>query len=272
MSRRGRAVRLLERLSERDIAILRDLDRLRLLTGKQLRRLHFPDGHLITQARKVRATLKRLDELGVVVRMPRRVGGLHAGSEGHVIGLTGWGQAVLDIGSSTPKRHRRVIDTKPAFEAHVLAVSELYVRLVELGRVGVVELVEFSAEPGAWRRFGGLGGQSVTLKPDAFVQLGVGDYELSAFIEQDQDTESVPTIVRKLGVYIAYWRSGQEQQRHGLFPRVWWLVPTAKRLQDISRAIARLPKETHILFAVCLATEAVQLLTQLPAPAEGGAL
>jgi Replication-relaxation len=270
MSGRGRARRLLERLSEQHIAVLRDLDRLRLLTGKQLSRLHFPDGQVITQTRKMQAVVKRLSELGVIVRLRRRVGGIHAGSDGYVIGLSGWGQAVLDIGNQSPRRHRRVIETQSAFEAHVLAVSELYVRLVELGRVGLVELVEFDAEPAAWRRFGGLGGQTVTLKPDAFVRLGVGEYELSAFIEQDMATESPSTIMRKLGVYVAYWRTGQEQQRHGVFPRVWWLVPTADRLDVIADCIKQLPKEARALFAVCLTTKAAQSLIQLPD--EGGAL
>ncbi|MGH4016826.1 MAG: replication-relaxation family protein [Pseudonocardiaceae bacterium] len=270
MSRRGHAARLRDKLSERDLKILRDLAELRLLTGKQLRRLHFPTGDPITQARKARAALKRLSELGVIVRLSRRVGGMRAGSEGFVVGLSGWGYAALDLDAESPRRHRRVIETKPAFQAHVLAVSELYVCLVEHSRSGASDLLEFTGEPGAWRRFGGLGGQAVTLKPDAFVRLGVGEYEISAFIEQDQDTESLPTIARKLAVYVAYWRTANEQQAHGVFPRVWWLVPTTDRLHAIVRGIARLPRDARALFAVSLTTEAVQYLTQLPA--EGGAL
>lgn len=122
MSRRGHAARLRERLSERDMAMLRDLEDLRLLTGNQLRRLHFPDGDPTTQGRKVRAALKRLSGLGVIVRLSRRVGGVRAGSEGFVVGLSGWGHAVLDLDNPTPGRHRRVIETKPAFQAHALAV------------------------------------------------------------------------------------------------------------------------------------------------------
>lgn len=270
MSRRGHAARLRERLSERDMAILHDLEALRLLTGSQLRRLHFPDGDTTTQGRKVRAALKRLSDLGVVVRLSRRVGGVRAGSEGFVVGLSGWGHAVLDLGNSVPGRHRRVIETKPAFQAHVLAVADLYVELTEHARTGAVDLLEFAGEPGAWRRFGGIGGQAVTLKPDAFVRLGVGDYELAHFIEQDMDTESLPTIARKLAAYVAYWRTGNEEQAHGVFPRVWWLVPSVGRLQAITRSIRRLPAEAQALFAVCLTSEAVHLLTQLPA--EGGAL
>jgi hypothetical protein len=270
VSGRGHAARLRDKLSERDVAILNDLDELRLLTGKQLRQLHFSSGDPITQARKVRAALKRLSELGVIVRLSRRVGGIRAGSEGFVVGLSGWGHAVLNLDADAPRRHRRVIETKPAFQEHVLAVSDLYVNLTEHSRTGRSDLLEFAGEPGAWRRFGGLGGQAVTLKPDAFVRLGVGDYELANFIEQDMATESLLTIARKLAAYVAYWRSGQEQQRRGVFPRVWWLVPTTARLQAIAHSITRLPHEARALFAVCLTSEAVQSLTQLPA--EGGAL
>ncbi|WNV83468.1 replication-relaxation family protein [Umezawaea sp. Da 62-37] len=251
-----------ERLSERDLAILVDLDRLRLLTGKQLRRLHFPDGDPITQARKARATIRRLAELGVIVRLERRVGGMRAGSEGFVIGLSGWGHAVLALDDVRPRRHRRVIETKPAFQSHVLAIGELYVALIEHTRAGSSDLIEFAGEPEAWRQFGGLGGQAVTLKPDGFVRLGVGDIEVLAFLEQDMDTESLPTIDRKLGVYVSYWRSGQEQRHLGVFPKVWWLVPSTKRLEGISRTIAHLPLEARALFAVCLMSEAVAALTQ----------
>jgi hypothetical protein len=268
MSARGRAARLLERLSERDLTILRELDRLRLLSGQQLRRLHFPDGDPVTQARKARAAMRRLAELDLVVRLARRVGGMRAGSEGFVIGLSGWGAAVLDLVHDRQRRHRRVIETKPAFAAHVLAVSELYVSLIERARAGRGELLEFSGEPQAWRQFSGSGGQPVTLKPDAFVRLGVGGYELAAFIEQDMATESMPTIARKLGVYVDYWRSGHEQRHHGVFPKVWWLVPTTGRLDAIHRAVWQLPRDARALFAACLSEEGAAQLSRLPS--QGG--
>lgn len=261
MSRRSRAWRLRQQLSERDLELLCMLRELRLMTGKQIRRAFFPDGNQITQARKSRAVLKRLDELQLIVRLRRRVGGLHAGSEGQVVGLSGLGYAVLDIGLDTPKRHRRVTETKLAFQDHVLAVAELRIQLIEQSRAGHAELLEFQAEPDCWRRFSGIGGQAVTLKPDGFVRLGVGDYELASFIEQDMATESLPTITRELGVYVAYWRSAQEQQANSVFPRVWWLVPTAARLHAIASCIHRLPREARELFAVCLISEAVTSLT-----------
>jgi hypothetical protein len=269
MSGRGRAGHVAERLSDRDFLMLGSLRDLRLMSGEQLGRRYFAGGQPVTQARKTRSALRRLSELGLVVRLTRRVGGVRAGSQGFVYGLSGLGQAVLDLGQTSPRRHRRVIETKPAFAAHVLAVAELWVSLQE--RADELFDLEFVAEPGCWRRFSGLGGQVITLKPDAYVRLvtAAGEWEVAAFIEQDLDTESLPTILRKLGVYVAYWQAGEEQRRFGLFPKVWWLVPTSSRAAAITRTIQRLPEGAQPLFCVCLANEAAERLTQ--PPTEGGA-
>lgn len=265
MSGRLRAARLRPRLSDRDLAILSALRTLRLLTGGQLRRLFFADGDPVTQARKARATVKRLVDLGVILRLARRIGGMRSGSEGQVIALTGLGHAVLKLSTDEPVRARSVINRKPAFQDHLLAVNDLYVGLRERTVDGAVELLDFQAEPECWRGFPGFGGQLVTLKPDAFVRIGVGEYEVSAFIEQDQDTESLPTITRKCGVYLDYYRSGQEQHEHGVFPLVWWLVPSTKRFAGVADVIRLLPREAHALFRVALADEAVNQLSALPA-------
>lgn len=270
MSGRGRARRVAGRLSARDLAILESLQALRLMSGAQLGRLHIDGDQPATQARKTRAALQRLTTLGLVVRLRRRIGGVRAGSSGLIYGLSGLGQAVLDLGQDHSRRHRRVANTKPAFQDHTLAVSELYVRLVERARTGNAELLVFTSEPRCWRPFAGLAGQAVILKPDAYVRLGVGEYEISAFLEVDLDSESLPTIARKMAAYVAYWRSGIEQQHFGIFPKTWWLVPDAARLAAISRTIRRLSAEAQPLFAVCLLSEAADRLTQVPT--EGGAL
>jgi protein involved in plasmid replication-relaxation len=239
------------------------------MSGQQIRRTSFPDGNPITQARKTRSALKRLGERSLIVRLRRRVGGLHAGSEGQVVGLSGLGHAVLDLDTDSPRRHRSVTETKLAFQDHVLAVAELRVRLLEHARIGRCDLLDFNAEPACWRRFSGIGGHVVTLKPDAYVRLGVAAFELAAFIEQDMATESLPTIRRKLGVHIDYWRSGQELRDHEVHPHVWWLVPNTTRLTAIAGVIRSLPIDARALFAVARSNDAVHLLTQLPT--EGGA-
>jgi hypothetical protein len=271
LSARRRARDMAERLGDRDIAVLASLREFRLMTGNQLLRLHFRGSQQATQARKARAALSRLTELRVIVRLERHVGGVRAGSQGYLYELSGLGQAVLDLDDAEPRRHRRPTGTTIPHQSHVLAVTELAVCLHEAAASGRCVVDEFRAEPGCWRRFGGLGGGHRILKPDAFVRLGIGDYETSAFIEQDMATESLPTIGRKLAVYLDYWRSGVEQQLYDVFPRVWWLVPHTKRLVAIKEAIQQLPYETRELFTVVLTEHAPDLLTRIPT-LEGGAL
>ncbi|WP_372451649.1 replication-relaxation family protein [Glycomyces salinus] len=250
-----------QKLSERDFAVLRSLHKLRLLTGVQLARLHVADGSTATRARRARALLQRLSELKVVVRLGRRVGGVRAGSAGFVYGLSGYGQAVLEVDGPTGKRRRRVWETSPPHQRHVLAVAELYVQVVEASRGGDVELLAFDAEPACWRRFAGISGQTVTLKPDAYIRLGVRAVELVAFVEVDMGTESAPTIAKKCHTYISYWRSGIEQQAHDVFPAVLWLVEATRRAEQLADVIRHLPHDAQALFRVALLGDAIQLLS-----------
>lgn len=263
MSGRGHARRLAARLSGRDLAILQSLRELRLMSGDQVWRLHFPGGHPATQARKARAALARLVRLALIVRLRRQVGGVRGGSQGFTFGLSGLGQAVLDL-DQPAKRHRRMTETKPAFADHALMVSELRVELAEVARSERLPQLDFLAEPKCWRPFAGAAGQTVVLKPDAFVRLVRDGYELTAFVEVDMATESLPTISRKLAVYVAYWRSGTEQARHGVFPRTWWLVPTPARAAGLTSVIRRLPAEARPLFSVRLHEDATNQLISLP--------
>ncbi|MGH3903842.1 MAG: replication-relaxation family protein [Pseudonocardiaceae bacterium] len=248
--------------------MLGSLARLRLLNGMQIQRLHLTDGSAATRARRTRSVLQRLTTLRLVARLDRRIGGVHAGSEGTVYGLTGLGLAVLAIGGPYGGRRRTIWTTKPAFEGHVLAIGELCVCLEELSRQHVAELLAFDAEPACWRRFPGPGGQPITLKPDAYACLGIGEFEHRAFIELDQASEHLPTITRKCQRYVAYWHSGLEQQRHGVFPKVWWLVPSPHRRDGIASVIRKFAHSAQALFTVALQHEAPHLLTQPPQAAE----
>lgn len=262
-----RAQTLRSRLSDRDLSVLVSLQTLRLMTGAQIQRLHVGDGSDLTQARRCRALLQRLADLKLVVRLGRRVGGIRAGSSGYIYGLSGTGQAVLGLDGHYGGKRRRVWETSPAFQDHVLAVAEIHVALVEAERAGCVELLAFDAEPAAWRQFPGPHGQAVTLKPDAYACIGVGDMEYSAFIEVDMGTESAPTIARKCEVYAAYWRTGIEQAAHEVFPSVVWLANTDRAADRIAEVVKRLPADARPLFEVALAPDAVAVLTRT---AQGG--
>jgi hypothetical protein len=136
------------------------------------------------------------------------------------------------------------------FVRHALAVAELHTVLVENDRSRRIELLELSAEPSCWRRYDGLGGQRLTLKPDSYVRLGAGDYEDSFFIEVDRGTEGSRAIERQLNQYTAYFASGREQAERGVFPRVLWLAPDNERAGVIEGCVFALPRPGRELFQV----------------------
>ncbi|WP_186763410.1 replication-relaxation family protein [Lentzea tibetensis] len=277
---RGRAARLREQVGALPLAVLGSLHSFRLLTTAQVQRLHLVEGPHQSRIRRAQYLLKRLQTLGLVVRFSRVIGGVRAGSSGFVYGLSALGQAALEVGGPTGGRRRRVWETKPYFQDHMLAVAELYVRLRELEQQGQVDLVAFDGEPACWRHFTGSGGELIVLKPDAYVRLGVQQFERHVFVEVDLATESVPTIERKCLRFIAYWNTGVEQQRTGVFPMVVWLVPDEHRLTNIQRAIGKLALKGAELFTVALARDGPGLLATPPeeaveqangrAPPDGG--
>jgi hypothetical protein len=101
---------------------------------------------------------------------------------------------------------------------------------------------------------------TLTLKPDAYVKLGIGDYEYSWLIEIDMATESLPTIERKSRRHLDYHRSGTAQRTTGVAPRVLWITPDSERAEAIEAVLRRLPDEAQRLFAVTTAADAVSFL------------
>lgn len=248
---RGRLDRFREQLSERDLAVLADLARLRLLTGGQLQRLHVHDGSEKTRARRTRSVLERLYGLRLLHRLGRQIGGVRAGSSGYVYALAPRGRRLLGgRGPAGGTRLRKVWDTSDLFTAHILAVSELCVRLRESARSAAGELLTFDAEPACWRWWLDANGTRVALKPDAFVVMADNDFEYRTFVEIDCATETRPTLRRKAEAYLAYWHAGVEQQRAGVFPKVIWQAPTPARGERISEVLAGLEAQYWQLFQV----------------------
>ena len=189
----ARVRRLAAHLSDRERVVLGSLRRLRVATSGQLERLHFAD----VTARQARAVLASLVERRLIARLPRAVGGVRAGSAGYVYVLDVAGQR---LSPASGRRIQRPWPVGTPFLAHSLAVTELYVRLIEAERHGRAELRlgEFRTEPACWRSFAAPGAGRVTLKPDAEVTLGLGRFEDRWFIEVDRATESRSTLDRKL--------------------------------------------------------------------------
>jgi hypothetical protein len=257
----GRLQWLAENLSQRDLDIIATVARVRVATFRQLERLHFAGHPPDSAARLCRRTLARLVEHQVLARLERRIGGVRAGSAGFVYALDTAGQRLAGTkGPAGGPRPRRPWTPSVRFIDHALAVSELYTCLRELDRGTGVDLMKFQAEPAAWRRFVGPGGGVAVLKPDAYVVLGLGEYEHHYFIEVDRATESPAAVGRQLTAYRHYWASGTEQGRIGLFPIVVVSVPDARRQQAIVEVASRQPADTWSIFRVVLARELIDHL------------
>ncbi|MGE5335858.1 MAG: replication-relaxation family protein [Nitrososphaerota archaeon] len=254
--------RLAAELPERDLALVETLDRFRVATAAQLRRLHFTSGTEAANARQVWRRLRALQDLGVIAVLERRIGGGRGGSTQAVFALDVAGQKLgAAAGPAGGRRLRRPWTPGNQFLAHAVAVTELYVVLSERARAGGGEVLAFDAEPLCWRRFTGVGGATAWLKPDAFVRFGAGEYEHLSFVEVDRATASVPTVARKLSVYRRYWQTGRDQERFGAFGRVLLLAPNAARRDDLADAVKRQPTDAQPLFRAALYEEAADLLT-----------
>jgi hypothetical protein len=241
-------------MSDRDRAVLTTLARVRIATARQLYHLHFEG---VTR-RQARASLASLAGRRVITRLPRVVGGASAGSTGYVYVLDIAGQRLARPNHTRPQRPWSV---GSAFLDHSLAVTELYIQLVEAERAGRLRLEDFATEPACWRYFHGPGGARLVLKPDAVLRLVLGRYEDRWWIEVDRGTESRTALAHKCDLYRQYWQSGGEQSRGGgVFPRVLWLVPDEDRQSAMTGVIGRQPAYAWPLFAVAQSTDAVARL------------
>jgi hypothetical protein len=271
MSRRARVTEayvadLAQELTRREVALVHDLDRLRVASTKQLERLHFTADSPRSNTRQTQRTLARLTELRVVVRLGRRVGGVRAGSRGSVYALDVAGQRLASAcGPAGGARIRRPWTPGRAFIAHQLAVTELYVRLIEATGQGQLDVLDFDSEPACWRAFTGLGGARTVLKPDAFVRVGLGEFEDAYFVEVDRATHSGPSVARKLTLYRRYWQTGREQSRwDGVFPKVLILVPSEARKTALVEVAGEQPAESWPLFQIAPYDDALAVFTGGP--------
>jgi hypothetical protein len=260
ISARGVA-QLRERLSERDVAILRQVAELRLMSARQIQAIHFPGSEHENELAATRArqrALARLVSERLLIRLARRIGGVRAGSAGLVLALGEVGQRVLLLEGPRRRSHEPGL----RFVDHTLAVAQLVVDVSVAARRGVLDLLDCQAEPASWRQFSGIGGRRL-LRPDMFLTLGVGAYELRWFIEMDRSSESLPVIRRKCRLYAEYYQSGAEQAKHGgVFPRVCWIVPDEGRAERVREAITRDQHLPERLFVVTTSEQAVMTLRE----------
>ncbi|WP_158544826.1 replication-relaxation family protein [Blastococcus sp. TF02-09] len=231
----------------------------RLLTTGQLQRLHFADHATEGAASRIcRRVLARLQRLGVIEHLDRRIGGVRAGSASYVWRVGPVGERLLRQDDGAPRgRHKQ---PGLRFVDHVLAVAECSVQLVEADRRGDLELLTTEHEPTCWRGFLGAYGSAETLKPDLYAVTATAEYEDSWFIEVDRSTESLPTLLKKCAQYERYQRTGREQEQRGVFPAVLWVVPDDRRAEVLVAAIRHRYGTDHELFRVTTAASFVSVI------------
>lgn len=264
MSRLSHAqlVRLSHELSPRRWLLLRAVSELRLVTGSQLRRRYYAAG--ASGARLARLDLAALHEARVVHRLDRRIGGVRAGSTGFIYALGPIGRRLLELergeGLSRGNRHEPSV----GFVDHALAVSEVWVGLHEHLHGALTgerqARIDFRVERAAWRHYADAYGAPATLKPDAEVRLRRAGFEDRWWLEVDRATERRSTIRRKLAAYVAYYRTGEEQAKSGIFPLTSWLTVSEARAQVLSEVVGELPPGERRLFRIGLLSAASPFL------------
>jgi hypothetical protein len=230
---------LLDRLSERDLAVLQSLRTHRLLTTAHIRRLHFTHGHATLGAASgaTMRVLTRLEGHGLIARLGRRIGGVRAGSSGITWQLASTGERLLRRLHGETKR-RRYVEPSSDFVQHTLLKAELAIQLHEFHDQRDIELLELQTEPQCWRSFMSPHGTLEWLRPDLYAVTASGDYEDHWFLEADRATEHPPEVVRKAKIYQRYAATGAHQARHGVFPAVAWVVPDTARQAALQAALS----------------------------------
>ena len=243
---------LTTRLSERDWEIITTVRSFKYLTTRQISRQHFGLSKVDNAIpRHVNHALARLRELGLLTNLERRIGGVRAGSGGHVWQITDLARRLLSEHLHEPPAGRiRVFEPSTTFLDHTLAVAEVVISLREVANGAQIKLAHLQVEPECWRSYLGPSGETRWLKPDLAVITESGGFEDYWFIEVDRATEPPNRVIKKCRQYQEYRRSEREQAKSGLFPAVVWVVPNERRRDQLRGRLASEVVNNDRLFTV----------------------
>ncbi len=251
----ARLRQLTAELSPRYTTPLPHLARARALTGAQLDRLLAePELSGQTVGRVRRRIMARLAHLGLVAMLGRRIGGVRAGSAGHVYTLTTAGHRLLALldGAPSPARTQPSHNPGALFLTHALTISGIYVDLIEQSRGGGFQVASFVTEPRCWHSTGNGG----NLRPDAYVVLRATAHSDCWWLEIDQATEIVPRLRAKIRTYTDHLTTGGTGP-HGVPPRVLLTAPDQQRADAIRTTV---PVSDAAMFTVVTHQRAANLL------------
>lgn len=235
----------------------------RFATSHQLIRLtEHLYGNRRSAIRQISRHLSELQRQQYLVRLERRIGGWQGGSAVSIWTLSTKGIRHLKGTTRRIRPHHH----STTFLQHHLAITETRVVLHEVARQHQREL-EVQLEPDCWRHFLSAHGVKTGLKPDLAVTVTSSDYVDRYFLEVDRATENPARVIRKCWHYEQYRRSGMEQERHGVYPAVVWIVPHAERKSQLQRALSAEPKLLKHLFTVITPDELSALIRDGPTAA-----
>ena len=248
---------LSHRLMPRDFKILKALKKYRFLFTNQLQRLFFTQN----ESKRMNTiyanrALKKLREYGVVDALKRSIGGFKAGSSSMIWHLTEPGYRLLNLNDPEQYPRKRFENPSTMFLEHTLAIAETAVQLHTICKASEsFTLKKVDPEPSCWRTFKDSYYKTVYLKPDLYAVTverlpDGGTFQDSWFIEMDLGTEAPTQIVEKCQTYLRYYNTGIEQDRHGVFPFVVWLVKNEARKQKLIQYIRENTPEQPKLFMV----------------------
>ena len=249
----ARAQQIEAQLTDRDQAIIHILGEVTVASSVQLERLHFDTLKPSSRTRQRNAVLKRLTKQGVLARLPRRIGGVRAGSSGHIYALDILGQKL--VGRT---KTRRPPNAGWPYLAHALAVTDVLVQATEAQRLGQLNLTRFVSEPRCWNLIEG----QQPLRPDAVISVRptIGNWIDHWAVEVDRATERPVRIRRKLLTYLEAFNTGSTLHGTAVFPKILFSVPDEDRLHEVLRVVDKLPFDATELVVPVLHDEVGALL------------
>lgn len=235
-----------QRLTRRDWAIIRTLQRVHVISGSQLGRLHFHDvaegGRSVARSR----ALRRLIELQVVAPIGKVS---RPGGRTYVLGPIG-------LALIRPKPYvRRSEFLDKTVVARQLAITELFVSLVEQGRSEDFILEDFRTGAAAhWPD--GLGG---CLESAAFVRVSHGDLTCYWWVELHDEAALATGLQAKLLTYLDF-AEREAPGPDGVIPRLLIMAPTNDAAAHAQFVIEGLPVWQRQLIRVATIREAATVV------------
>jgi hypothetical protein len=249
---------LAEDLSRCDWAIVRTVERVGLATGQQLEHLHFhalPDGRPDTPCQR---TLQRLVDLGVLATSDPSVSNYGDGdlaAPTYSLGSTG----PLLIGVHADSQTQASKSQRPGEPrtTHALAVTQLFVDLVEHDRMGDLRLEAFRTGPVShWPD-----GSGQMLEPDAFIRVARDGATDFWWLEVDREQNSTASMLAKARAYLDF-RKREERGPDGVMPRVLIGALTKARAGALQFMLGGLPEGARQMFFVTYIPDAVDVITK----------